>query len=222
MNIVFDKSLQSPSFAPGTYVRLKLENKSDEILNWAFIECDCKEKIETLLNSNNFSNFINTNTLHSIIDNNKQPNYNQTMKMIFYPFPCLLVELMSLQRIYLEYKYYIVVFAYSVNKPLPCLQDPYIVIDMSFRVGACQGIKGEKLGDWNFYTMYTQLAGKIAYIYYRFDLANEEFIKSVKDGEEYLKQRNYFYQATLEVYLKDSYENGNYKMAFEKFKVRYG
>ena len=57
-------------------MRLKLENKSDEILNWAFIECDCKEKIETLLNSNNFSNFINTNTLHSIIDNNKQPNYN--------------------------------------------------------------------------------------------------------------------------------------------------
>ncbi|ENQ6620270.1 hypothetical protein ACEQHX_001645, partial [Campylobacter lari] len=54
--------------------------------------------------------------------------------------------------------------------------------------------------------------GKIAYIYYRFDLANEKFIKSVKDGDEYIKKREKFYTTASEIYNQTPI----YKLTFEK------
>ncbi|WP_270977817.1 hypothetical protein, partial [Campylobacter helveticus] len=79
---------------------------------------------------------------------------------------------------------------------------------------ACQKIKEEisESNNLNFFKNYPQLAGKIAYIYYRFDLADEEFIKSVSDGNEYLKERERFYTIALEIYN----QNSTYKTAFEK------
>ncbi|WP_171050709.1 hypothetical protein, partial [Campylobacter helveticus] len=78
----------------------------------------------------------------------------------------------------------------------------------------CQKIKEEisESNNLNFFKNYPQLAGKIAYIYYRFDLADEEFIKSVSDGNEYLKERERFYTIALEIYN----QNSTYKTAFEK------
>ncbi|RDU60201.1 hypothetical protein CQA53_11040, partial [Helicobacter didelphidarum] len=52
------------------------------------------------------------------------------------------------------------------------------------------------------------LAGKIAYIYYRFDVSDEKFIGSVKDNGEYVKDRRNFATqiATLYAQYKQDFE----------------
>ncbi|RDU59786.1 hypothetical protein CQA53_11245, partial [Helicobacter didelphidarum] len=42
---------------------------------------------------------------------------------------------------------------------------------------------------FDYFRIHPQLAGKIAYIYYRFDVSDEKFIGSVKDNGEYVKDR---------------------------------
>ncbi|HEB7537111.1 TPA: hypothetical protein RZH67_001638 [Campylobacter coli] len=47
---------------------------------------------------------------------------------------------------------------------------------------ACQSLKEEKneIDNYVFFKNYPQLAGKIAYIYYRFDLINKEFLSCME------------------------------------------
>ncbi|PZT47162.1 hypothetical protein B6S12_10550 [Helicobacter valdiviensis] len=56
---------------------------------------------------------------------------------------------------------------------------------------------------FDYFGIYQQLAGKIAYIYYRFDLANEEFIKNASNGNEYLKTRKDFINAVQKIFIND-------------------
>ncbi|MGX2971417.1 hypothetical protein, partial [Helicobacter sp. T3_23-1059] len=53
-----------------------------------------------------------------------------------------------------------------------------------------------------------QIACKIAYIYYRFDLGNDKFVSSVegKNGA-YQKDREYFIDKVVEVFKKETYES---------------
>ncbi|EPV8107328.1 hypothetical protein ACWAQE_001539, partial [Campylobacter lari] len=244
------------SFAPGTYISLRLEKESDEKLKWAFVECESKEKLNLLLHDCN--SYIDEKNLKVLFeDENLVYNENYEDNVLSF---CLPINRSNEPKEDMQnYKYYIVLFAYSSEKTIPNLKDHYIIIDMSFRVGVgdddsvreiifkktnniihkdnlskdiiytncifnvfeavdflktCQNFK-EKINEINnntFLKTYPQLAGKIAYIYYRFDLANEEFIKSVKDGNEYIKERNKFYTIASEVYNK----NPIYKLAFEK------
>ncbi|ARE80283.1 hypothetical protein CHELV3228_0667 [Campylobacter helveticus] len=232
------------SFAPGTYIKLQLEEKEiSEELTWAYIHCESETKKESFLNG---AYIIKTDELEilkcNIID--KTSAFHLPISRNNEP-----VEETK------DYKYYIIVFAYDAKKKsVPNEEDAYIIIDMSFRVGVgsddgvresvlrnnfdsnnkniiqtncifnvfeaieflktCQKIKEEisESNNLNFFKNYPQLAGKIAYIYYRFDLADEEFIKSVSDGNEYLKERERFYTIALEIYN----QNSTYKTAFEK------
>nr|WP_245892667.1 hypothetical protein [Helicobacter valdiviensis] len=85
---------------------------------------------------------------------------------------------------------------------------------------ACQIFKEEKNETNNneFFKNYPQLAGKIAYIYYRFDLANENFIKSVSDGDKYLEEREKFVKKFIDVYSdKKFFIMPSYKEKFSEF-----
>ncbi|TXE82358.1 hypothetical protein FPD46_04040 [Campylobacter peloridis] len=244
------------SFAPGTYISLQLEKESDEKLKWAFVECESKEKLNLLLHDCN--GYIDEKNLKVLFENDDLI-YNESYEDNVLSF-CLPISRSNEPKEDIQdYKYYIVLFAYNSEKTIPNLEDHYIIIDMSFRVGVgdddsvremifkktnnilhkdnlskdiiytncifnvfeavdflktCQNFK-EKINEINndtFLKTYPQFAGKIAYIYYRFDLANEEFIKSVKDGNEYIKERNKFYTVASEVYNK----NPIHKLAFEK------
>ncbi|MCR6585349.1 hypothetical protein CINS5906_07220 [Campylobacter insulaenigrae] len=238
----------SASFAPGTYISLQLEKESDEKLKWAFIECESKEKLDLLLHDCN--SYIDEKNLKVLLENDDLI-YNEHYEDNILSF-CLPISRNNEPKEDMQdYKYYIVVFAYSSEKIMPNLQDHYIIIDMSFRVGVgdddsiregvginntndwtkdiictncifsvfeaieflrtCQNLK-EKTNSDTFFKTYPQLAGKIAYIYYRFDLANEEFIKSVKDGKEYIEKREKFYKIASEIY----HQNSSYQLAFEK------
>ncbi|AJC84778.1 hypothetical protein CPEL_0960 [Campylobacter peloridis LMG 23910] len=242
------------SFAPGTYISLQLEKESDEKLKWAFVECESKEKLDLLLHDCN--GYIDEKNLKVLFENDDLI-YNESYEDNVLSF-CLPISRSNEPKEDIQdYKYYIVLFAYSSEKTIPNLEDHYIIIDMSFRVGVGdddsvrEGVLGGinntnnsnlakdiiytnyifsvleaidflktccKLQEKNktnnniFFKTYPQLAGKIAYIYYRFDLANEEFIKSVKDGDEYIKKREKFYTVASEVYNK----NPIHKLAFEK------
>ena len=55
---------------------------------------------------------------------------------------------------------------------------------------------------FDYFRIYPQFAGKIAYIYYRFDLGNDDFIKSIiSDNLEYVRDRNNFIDKAVEVYI---------------------
>ncbi|WP_412097376.1 putative membrane protein [Campylobacter lari] len=242
------------SFAPGTYISLQLEKESDEKLKWAFVECESKEKLNLLLHDCN--GYIDEKNLKVLFENDDLI-YNESYEDNILSF-CLPINRNNEPKEDIQdYQYYIVLFAYSSEKTIPNLEDHYIIIDMSFRVGVGdddsvrEGVLGGmnntnnsnlakdiiytnyifsvleaidflktccKLQDKNktndniFFKTYPQLAGKIAYIYYRFDLANEKFIKSVKDGDEYIKKRKKFYTTASEVYN----QNPIYRLTFEK------
>ncbi|EAK6669901.1 hypothetical protein E5Z24_01635 [Campylobacter jejuni] len=85
---------------------------------------------------------------------------------------------------------------------------------------ACQSFKekAKETNNYEFFKNYPQLAGKIAYIYYRFDLANEKFIKSVSDGDKYLKEREKFVKKFIDVYSDEKFFIiPSYKAKFSEF-----
>lgn len=210
------------SFAPGTYIQLKLEKENDEIMQWAYVECESEKKKEALLNS---AYFITVDELKMIGQSKNILSFYLPIKRDNEP-----KEEMQ------DYQYYIIVFAYQKEKSMPSLEDPYIVIDMSFRVGvgddenvresvltsnlpsdtdyALLWKKLNLIADfyeaYNFATInsinmskdnkqkfilnpqhYPQLAGKIAYIFYRFNMGKIYYqIKSKKEMQ--IKYKNYF------------------------------
>ncbi|XMD79303.1 hypothetical protein UPTC5117_00944 [Campylobacter lari] len=217
------------SFAPGTYISLQLEKESDEKLKWAFVECESKEKLNLLLHDCN--GYIDEKNLKVLFENDDLI-YNESYEDNILSF-CLPINRNNEPKEDIQdYKYYIVLFAYSSEKTIPNLEDHYIIIDMSFRVGVGdddsvrEGVLGGKipsdtkyLKQWldlnliaNFNDAYNfllslflyidqfsieklktypQLAGKIAYIYYRFDLAKIYFqVKSTKNMQ--IKYGDYF------------------------------
>ncbi|WP_412097466.1 hypothetical protein [Campylobacter lari] len=221
------------SFAPGTYISLQLEKESDEKLKWAFVECESKEKLNLLLHDCN--GYIDEKNLKVLFENDDLI-YNESYEDNILSF-CLPISRSNEPKEDIQdYKYYIVLFAYSSEKTIPNLEDHYIIIDMSFRVGVGdddsvrEGVLGGmnntnnsnlakdiiytnyifsvleaidflktccKLQDKNktndniFFKTYPQLAGKIAYIYYRFDLAKIYFqVKSTKNMQ--IKYGDYF------------------------------
>ncbi|WP_412097370.1 hypothetical protein UPTC16703_0898 [Campylobacter lari] len=221
------------SFAPGTYISLQLEKESDEKLKWAFVECESKEKLNLLLHDCN--GYIDEKNLKVLFENDDLI-YNESYEDNILSF-CLPINRNNEPKEDIQdYQYYIVLFAYSSEKTIPNLEDHYIIIDMSFRVGVGdddsvrEGVLGGmnntnnsnlakdiiytnyifsvleaidflktccKLQDKNktndniFFKTYPQLAGKIAYIYYRFDLAKIYFqVKSTKNMQ--IKYGDYF------------------------------
>lgn len=55
----------------------------------------------------------------------------------------------------------------------------------------------------DYFRIYPSLAGKIAYIYYRFDVGNEEFIKSVADDNgEYFRDRDMYIKSIVALFDK--------------------
>ncbi|EAK9946955.1 hypothetical protein A0Y81_07715 [Campylobacter lari] len=217
------------SFAPGTYISLQLEKESDKKLKWAFVECESKEKLNLLLHDCN--GYIDEKNLKVLFENDDLI-YNESYEDNILSF-CLPINRNNEPKEDIQdYKYYIVLFAYSSEKTIPNLEDHYIIIDMSFRVGVGdddsvrEGVLGGKipsdtkyLKQWldlnliaNFNDAYNfllslflyidqfsieklktypQLAGKIAYIYYRFDLAKIYFqVKSTKNTQ--IKYGDYF------------------------------
>lgn len=242
------------SFAPGTYISLQLEKESDEKLKWAFVECESKEKLNLLLHDCN--GYIDEKNLKVLFENDDLI-YNESYEDNILSF-CLPINRSNEPKEDIQdYKYYIVLFAYSSEKTMPNLEDHYIIIDMSFRVGvgddedveesklrndfnsdiiqtncifsvfeaveflkACQSFKekAKETNNYEFFKNYPQLAGKIAYIYYRFDLANEKFIKSVSDGDKYLKEREKFVKKFIDVYSDEKFFIiPSYKAKFSEF-----
>ncbi|HFN3251446.1 TPA: hypothetical protein ACHDL2_001706, partial [Campylobacter jejuni] len=242
------------SFAPGTYIELQLEKESDKKLKWAFVECESKEKLNLLLHDCN--GYIDEKNLKVLFENDDLI-YNESYEDNILSF-CLPINRSNEPKEDIQdYKYYIVLFAYSSEKTIPSLEDFHIVIDMSFRVGvgrdedvkesklrndfnsdiiqtncifsvleaveflkACQSFKekAKETNNYEFFKNYPQLAGKIAYIYYRFDLANEKFIKSVSDGDKYLKEREKFVKKFIDVYSDEKFFIiPSYKAKFSEF-----
>ncbi|TNH32516.1 hypothetical protein FDW45_09885, partial [Campylobacter helveticus] len=113
------------SFAPGTYIKLQLEEKeTSEELTWAYIHCESETKRESFLNG---AYIIKPEELKNI-------KYDATNKTSAFHLPISRnnepVEETK------DYKYYIIVFAYDAKKKsVPNEEDAYIIIDMSFRVG---------------------------------------------------------------------------------------
>uniref|UniRef100_UPI00164F6B88 hypothetical protein n=1 Tax=Campylobacter helveticus TaxID=28898 RepID=UPI00164F6B88 len=113
------------SFAPGTYIKLQLEEKeTSEELTWAYIHCESETKKESFLNG---AYIIKPEELKNI-------KYDATNKTSVFHLPISRnnepVEETK------DYKYYIIVFAYDAKKKsVPNEEDAYIIIDMSFRVG---------------------------------------------------------------------------------------
>ncbi|WP_261530543.1 hypothetical protein, partial [Campylobacter lari] len=120
------------SFAPGTYISLQLEKESDEKLKWAFVECESKEKLNLLLHDCN--GYIDEKNLKVLFENDDLI-YNESYEDNVLSF-CLPISRSNEPKEDMQdYKYYIVLFAYSSEKTIPNLEDHYIIIDMSFRVG---------------------------------------------------------------------------------------
>jgi len=61
-----------------------------------------------------------------------------------------------------------------------------------------------------YFYMYPRNAGKIGYIYYRFDIADDVFVRSVKGGKEYLQNREDFAEKIANLY------KNQYKADFDK------
>lgn len=247
------------SFAPGTYISLQLEKESDEKLKWAFVECESREKLNLLLHDCN--SYIDEKNLKVLFED-ENLIYNENYEDNVLSF-CLPINRSNEPKEDMQdYKYYIVLFAYSSEKTMPNLEDHYIIIDMSFRVGVGdddsvrEGVLGggkipsdtKYLKQWlnlnliaNFNDAYNfllsiflyidqfsieklktypQLAGKIAYIYYRFDLAKIYFqVKSTKNIQikygDYFQDIIYYENTIKKTIQKYNYNpNKNYPIAY--------
>ncbi|MGX2973131.1 hypothetical protein [Helicobacter sp. T3_23-1059] len=271
-------------FAPGSYIELEAVMSDDSQVGnvkWSFIEIKSQTELQNFLNKNTNTSL----TTHILLDSNQQPNkqYNvrvfqknniiDTNKLGF----SLPITRGDAEETF--DKYYIIVFVYDTNKKNPTLQDAYIIIDMSFRVGIEKDdavieatrdsqqttqnnfyntiIYSNDINEWNklehiynvgeavyflnvnnakldklkqnnqerydkkdsngnyihdaifdYLRIYPQLAGKIAYIYYRFDLGNEVFINNIiSDNGAYQQDRQKYIKAVVEVFEKETYES---------------
>ncbi|MCR8683828.1 hypothetical protein [Campylobacter sp. LMG 17559] len=256
--------LKAP-FAPGTYIELFLENNDDIQRKWGFFECDSQAKMQLLFVSDDYlQSFDSFSTLVDIDEDGElecNDDYNATLieqentNKIGFSLPLYRTKETKFE------KYYIVVFAYEGE--MPTLQDPYVIIDMSFRVGigeddnVTNGVNlanypkniqewnqishiqsvwdavkffeylSKKIGDTftimreNFFSFCKnnpQIAGKIAYIYYRFDLGSQSFIDSVEnDFKDYQRDRDFYFQTCKDVLLNCPIEKNNPKTLKEKY-----
>ncbi|MGX3045788.1 hypothetical protein, partial [Helicobacter sp. T3_23-1056] len=281
-------------FAPGSYIELEAvmsDGSQANNVEWSFIEIKSEKELDDLLNG--ITN-IHSLTPNILLDSNQQPNEQHNVR-VFQKNNIIdtnkLGFSLPITRGNAEEtfdKYYIIVFAYEKNKKKPNLQDAYITIDMSFRVGIGKDdavieatrdsqqttqnnfcntiICSDDINEWNKLThiysvdeavcflnvnnaklnklkqnnqeryykkdsngnyihdaifdylrIYPQLAGKIAYIYYRFDLGNEVFINNIiSDNGAYQQDRQKYIKAVVEVF-----ENGTYESKILKNKIRF-
>lgn len=226
------------SFAPGTYIELQLEKESDKTLKWSYVECDSEQKKQDLLDSNypivnNELKFISSFKgdicgFHLPISRSNEPkedtkNYKYYIIVFAYDEEKTIPSLEDF-HIVIDMSFRVGVgrdedveeskLRNDFNNDIMQTNSIFSVFEAVEFLKACQSFKEEKneIDNYVFFKNYPQLAGKIAYIYYRFDLANEKFIQSVSDKDKYLEEREKFYEIASDIYIK----NPIYKMGFEK------
>ena len=256
-------------FAPGSYIELEVvisddsqagDNSQTGNVKWSFIEIKSQTELQNFLNKNTNTSL----TTHILLDSNQQPNKQYNVQVfqkndiidtnkIGFSLPITRGDAEETFD-----KYYIVVFVYDTNQKNPTLQDAYITIDMSFRVGVGEDkavkeiqrdeqskmkygkiLNSNDINKWNqlkhiysvdeavcflnvnnanksnqnlsvfdYLRQHPQLAGKIAYIYYRFDLGNEDFIKNIaSDNGAYAEDRDDFINKISKVYTNGLYNS---------------
>ncbi|WP_161976979.1 hypothetical protein, partial [Helicobacter saguini] len=74
---------------------------------------------------------------------------------------------------------------------------------------------------YEYYKTHPQIAGKIAYIYYRFDLSNKEFVESVEYEKQYIIDKNQYIQSIANTFNHQSYKPSIFKQDVVLFKVAY-
>ena len=239
-------------FAPGTYITLEAQSLAEvEYTMWGYVIARSQDELDDILNEDvaidydNFTDIRDLSTYNNVFEEEKQ--YHK----VAFSLPMRDTEEFD--------KYYVIIFAYDCEVGIPSINDPFIVIDMSFRVGEGEDEEVieterekqrnsqqilysltsiENLKVWNeieticnikeaieflkanlflymqkyrrlqdYYRSNPQLAGKIAYIYYRFDLNNKNFIKSIKTknksffkNNEYKNDINNFANKIVKVY----------------------
>lgn len=125
-------------FAPGTYIELEITPPQSNIMQWSFIEINSQKALQNLLNE---TTNIHSLTIHSLLDKNQISNKQYNVQILTDDNNVIdtnkLGFSLPITRDNEETfdKYYIIVFVYDANKQKPTLQDAYIIIDMSFRVG---------------------------------------------------------------------------------------
>ena len=80
---------------------------------------------------------------------------------------------------------------------------------------------GNSLHDvwFDYYRIYPSLAGKIAYIYYRFDVSDDGFVRSVvSDRGEYSKDREGYIQTAKNMILRDSIHPNKHIKIIDEYK----
>ncbi|WP_223212537.1 hypothetical protein [Campylobacter coli] len=213
--------------------------ESDKTLNWSYVECNSEKKMRYLLDTDCHSieakdlKFIdsfkgNICGFHLPISRDNEPikdtkDYKYYIIVFAYDEKKVMPSLEDF-HIVIDMSFRVGVgrdesveegkLRNDFNSDIIQTNCIFSVFEAVEFLKACQSLKEEKneIDNYVFFKNYPQLAGKIAYIYYRFDLANEEFIKSVSDGNKYLKEREKFYKVASDVYIK----NPIYKMGFEK------
>ncbi|MGI7608168.1 hypothetical protein ACNF6T_09325 [Campylobacter coli] len=227
------------SFAPGTYIELQLEKESDKTLNWSYVECNSEKKMRYLLDADCRSieakdlKFIasfkgNICGFHLPISRDNEPikdikDYKYYIIVFAYDEKKAIPSLEDF-HIVIDMSFRVGVgddedveeskLRNDFNSDIIQTNCIFSVFEAVEFLKACQSFKekAKETNNYEFFKNYPQLAGKIAYIYYRFDLANEKFIKSVSDGDKYLKEREKFVKVASDIYIK----NPIYKMGFEK------
>ncbi|MFK0467559.1 hypothetical protein ACISOA_03655 [Campylobacter jejuni] len=233
------------SFAPGTYIELQLEKESDKTLNWSYVECNSEKKMRYLLDAECRSieakdlKFIasfkgNICGFHLPISRDNEP-IKDIKDCKYYIIVFAYDEKKAIPS--LEDFHIVIDMSFRVgvgrdedvkeSKPRNDFNSDIIQTNCIFSVleaveflKACQSFKekAKETNNYEFFKNYPQLAGKIAYIYYRFDLANEKFIKSVSDGDKYLKEREKFVKKFIDVYSDEKFFIiPSYKAKFSEF-----
>ena len=246
-------------FAPGTYITLEAQSLAEvEYTMWGYVIARSQDELDDILNEDvaidydNFTDIRDLSTYNNVFEEEKQ--YHK----VAFSLPMRDTEEFD--------KYYVIIFAYDCEVGIPSINDPFIVIDMSFRVGEGEDEEVieteremtsiaqhmvynqtsiENLKAWNkietiynvkeaidflqanifmlmkqhlssvdYYRVYPQLAGKIAYIYYRFDLNNENFITC--EDEEYINNVEFYASKIAEVYNSKLINAKTYEAQFKQ------
>ncbi len=222
-------------FAPGTYITLEAQSLAEvEYTMWGYVIARSQDELDDILNERITIEDSDIFDIRRMVSYRKCFEFRHEYHKVAFSLPMRDTEEFD--------KYYIIIFAYDELVGLPSINDPFIVIDMSFRVGEGEDYKvresdrkkqneNQKLlysatsitnmDAWNklesictvkeaieflktnenlqnskdqriidYYKIHPQLAGKIAYIYYRFDLNNKGFIRSIKNHNGVLFNNN--------------------------------
>ncbi|PJQ82897.1 hypothetical protein CV423_08315 [Campylobacter jejuni subsp. jejuni] len=236
------------SFAPGTYIELQLEKESDKTLNWSYVECNSEKKMRSLLDVDCRSieakdlKFIasfkgNICGFHLPISRDNEPikdikdikDYKYYIIVFAYDEKKAIPSLEDF-HIVIDMSFRVGVgddedveeskLRNDFNSDIIQTNCIFSVFEAVEFLKACQSFKekAKETNNYEFFKNYPQLAGKIAYIYYRFDLANEKFIKSVSDGDKYLKEREKFVKKFIDVYSDEKFFIiPSYKAKFSEF-----